>query len=132
MDMSNKDVVLRYVEAFNQGDLDTLQSLFTDNAVVQGVLGWGTIDKILPIWRMLHDSLAVELIVEDMIEEGDYVAVRYRDRGTFRGEFHGVPPTGKSWEVVAMEWFEFREGKIQRRWGARDFASQARQAGLPV
>ena len=30
-----------------------------------------------------------------------------------------------------MEWFEIREGRIARRWGARDGASQARQLGFP-
>jgi predicted ester cyclase len=30
-----------------------------------------------------------------------------------------------------MEFFEFRDGKIARRWGTRDHASQSRQMGLP-
>lgn len=132
MTETNKGVVRQYVEAFNAGDLDTLRTLFNDDAVVQGVLGWGKLDVIMPIWKLLHESLAIELNVEEMIAEGDFVAVRYRERGTFRGEFHGTPPTGKSFEVVAMEWFEFRDGKIQRRWGARDMASQSRQCGLPL
>jgi len=32
--------------------------------------------------------------------------------------------------LVAIEWFEVRDGKIRRRWGARDSASQARQLGM--
>ncbi len=31
-----------------------------------------------------------------------------------------------------MEWFALRDGKIERRWGARDHAAQARQMGLPL
>jgi hypothetical protein len=42
----------------------------------------------------------------------------------------GQQPTGKSFELVAMEWFISKEGKIHRRWGARDAASQARQLGM--
>ena len=34
--------------------------------------------------------------------------------------------------VVAMEWFTIENGRIQRRWGARDAASQARQLGIPL
>jgi predicted ester cyclase len=30
-----------------------------------------------------------------------------------------------------MEWFEIENGRIRRRWGARDGASQARQLGIP-
>jgi predicted ester cyclase len=56
----------------------------------------------------------------------------YTERGTFRAPAFGKEPTGKSYELVAMEWFVIRDGKIQRRWGARDSASQARQLGIPV
>ena len=44
----------------------------------------------------------------------------------------GYEPTGRTYERVAMEWFVIRDGKIARRWGARDGASQARQIGLPL
>ena len=48
------------------------------------------------------------------------------------GSFRGGPVTGKSFEVVAMEWFNIKDGKIHRRWGARDNAAQFRQMGLPL
>ena len=67
-----------------------------------------------------------------MIAEGDRVAVRYIERGTFAGPFRGNQPTGKSYELVALETFLLKDGKIQQRWGARDSASQARQIGLPL
>ena len=130
--MDNKEIVRRYVAAFNAGDMERLCALFTDDAVVQGVLGWGKLDVIEPIWRMLHESLAIEMTIDSLVAEGDFVAARYTERGTFRGPFRGHPPTGKSYELVAMEWFEMRDGKIARRWGARDHATQARQIGLPL
>lgn len=40
---SNKQVVLSYVEAFNRGDLEALRDLFTPDALIHGVLGWGGI-----------------------------------------------------------------------------------------
>ena len=129
---TNKQVVRDYVAAFNRGDLDGLQALFADDAEIQGVLGRGQMAKILPIWRQLIDGLAMQLTIEEMVEEGDVVAVRYTERGTFRDAFMGHPPTGKSYELVAMEWFVIRDGRIRQRWGARDFASQARQIGLPL
>lgn len=127
----NKQVVLRYVAAFNAGDVDTLRALFAPGATIQGVLKEGGMVEILPVWAMLHESLAIELTVEEMIAEGDRVAVRYRERGTFRAPFLGHEPTGRSFELVAMEWFVVRDGLIHARWGARDAASQARQIGIP-
>jgi steroid delta-isomerase-like uncharacterized protein len=127
---SNKRVVLQYVDAFNRGDLDTLRQLFTPDGVVQGVLGWGKMDEIIPIWKELHEAFAIELTLEEIIAEGDAVAVRYSERGEFRAAFRGNAPTGKRYELVAMEWFTLRDSKIARRWGARDSAAQARQIGL--
>jgi predicted ester cyclase len=75
-------------------------------------------------------AFAIQLQVDALIAEGNFVAARYTERGTFRAAFHGRSPTGKSYELVAMEWFELRDGKIRRRWGARDSAAQARQIGL--
>lgn len=132
MSEENKRVVRQYVEAFNRGDVEALRQLFTPDALVYGVLGWGGLDEVVPIWQQLHQGLAMELTAEQMIAEDDVVAVRYTERGEFRGDFMGNPPTGKSFELVAMEWFILRNGKIHRRWGARDSASQARQVGLPL
>jgi len=129
---SNKQIVLDYVEAFNRGDMDTLRQLFTPDALVYGVLGWGEIDKIVPIWQELHDSFSIELQVESIIAESDTVAVRYTDRGTSVQAFRGHPATGKSYAVVAMEWFIIKDGRIYRRWGARDTAAQFRQMELSI
>ena len=126
----NKEVVRRYVDAFNRGDLDALRALFTDDAEIQGVLGQGQIDRIIPIWRQLIEGYGIQLAIEEMAAEGDVVAVRYTERGTFKAPAFGQQPTGKSYQLVAMEWFVVRDGRIARRWGARDAASQARQLGL--
>lgn len=126
-----KQVVLKYVEAFNRGDLEALKSLLTADAEIQGVLGKGQFEKIAPIWRQLIEGYAMQLNVQSMIAEGNTVAVRYIETGTFDAPAFGVEPTGKSYELVAMEWFEIEDKKIKRRWGARDAASQARQLGIP-
>jgi steroid delta-isomerase-like uncharacterized protein len=128
----NQAIVLRYVDAFNRGDSAALREIYAGDAVVQGVLGTGGMEKVLAIWRELHEAFAIRLTVEEIVAEGDRVAVRYTERGTFQGQFRGHAPTGKSYELVAMEWFEVRAGKIQRRSGARDAAAQARQIGLPL
>lgn len=127
---ANKAVVRRYVAAFNAGDFDALRALFTEDAVVQGVLGWGGMDVVVPIWRDLHSAFAPQLTIEEMVADGDRVAARYTERGRFGGAFRGRAPTGLGYEVTAMEWFELRDGRIARRWGARDSAAIARQTGM--
>jgi steroid delta-isomerase-like uncharacterized protein len=131
-DEPKKRVVLQYVDAFNRGDLETMHQLFTHDALIFGVLGWGTLEQAIPIWRELHEAFSIRLQVEGIITEGDIVAVRYTERGTSVGQFRGQPATGQSYEIVAMEWFLIQEEKIQRRWGARDSATQFRQMGLSI
>lgn len=131
-DSANKQTVLRYVDAFNRGDMEAQRELYTEDGMVHGVLGFGMLDQVIPIWQTLHDAFAITLHVEAMVEEGDVVAVRYTERGTSVGEFRGQGPTGKSYEIVAMEWFEMEGGRIRRRWGARDMAAQHRQMGLSL
>jgi steroid delta-isomerase-like uncharacterized protein len=128
---ANQRIVLDYVEAFNRGDLEALKNLFAPDALVYGVLGWGGLEQVVPIWQEIKAAFAIQLQVDSMISQDDIVAVRYTERGTSVGSFRGGPVTGKSFEVVAMEWFIIKDGKIHRRWGARDNAAQFRQMGLP-
>ena len=129
---ANLEIVRAYVEAFNRGDEETVRPLFADDALVYGVLGWGGIDQVIPVWREIKAAFDIQLQIESMIAQDDIVAVRYVERGTSVGSFRGGPVTGKSFEVVAMEWFIIKDGKIHRRWGARDNAAQLRQMGLPL
>jgi steroid delta-isomerase-like uncharacterized protein len=129
---ANKEIVRRYVAAFNGGDFAELREIFAPDAVVQGVLGWGGLDVVEPIWREIHTAFAVEMTIDALVAEGDTVAARYTERGRFVAPFRGYEPTGKPFEIVAMEWFEIRDGRIARRWGTRDHASQARQMGMPL
>ena len=127
---NGKAVVLAYVDAFNRGDLDGVCQLFTKDAVVFGVLGWGTVEQARPVWKDLIECLELQLQVDDVISEGGNVAVRYTERGKSIRAFRGFGPTGRSYEIPAMEWFEIRDNRIHRRWGARDSAAQNRQLGF--
>lgn len=125
-----KAVVRQYVDAFNRGDLSALKELLAENAEIQGVMGKGLFERVEPIWRQLIEGYGMQLIIQSLIAEENVVAARYIERGTFRAPAFGHQPTGKSYELVAIEWFEIEQGKIKRRWGARDSASQMRQLGI--
>ncbi|SRR5579883_2255871 len=132
LEQQSKAVVRNYVEAFNRGDLARLKELLAEDAEIQGVMGKGLFDKVEPVWRQLIEGYGMQLKLEGLIAEGNVVAARYTESGTFRAPAFGHQPTGQSYELVAMEWFEIENGKIKRRWGARDSGAQARQLGIPV
>jgi len=125
-----KDQVRDYVRAFNSGNLKKLRSLFTPNALVYGVLGWGPVSKVEPIWKDLHECLSANLKIRCLVAENDFVAAQYSETGTSLKPFRGFPATGRSYKVVAMEFFSFEKGRIHRRWGARDSASIFSQLGF--
>jgi len=128
---TNKATVTAYVKAFNAGDFERLRSLFTPDAQIWGVAGAGSLEVAMPIWQALHSGLRMTLEVVDLCAEGDTVAARYVERGTWVGPFLGRDnPTGRSYELTAMEWFQFEGGLIKARWGARDSATQQRQLGM--
>lgn len=129
---SAKSIVTNYAEAFNRGDVDAVCALFAPDAQIYGVLGWGGLDVARPIWDQLVRCFRMQLKIESMIAEGDTVAVRYTESGTFVDTFRDTPPTGNSYSITAMEWFVIRDGLIAQRWGARDSAAMFKQMGIPL
>ena len=68
--------------------------------------------------------------IDDMIAEGNQVVVRMSETGTMVGSFMGMPPTGKTYTIPAVQICRFAEGKLVEMWGFRDSGSQLRQLGL--
>lgn len=129
----NKATVSAYVAAMNAGDEAALRAVFAPGASIVGVTGEGSVDYAMPVWQQLHTGLNMRLEVQSMVAEANIVAVRFIERGSWTGPFLGfTSPTGKTYELSAIEWFELEAGKITRRWGVRDSAHQAKQVGFPA
>lgn len=127
---ANKSIVQDYIAAFNTFDLERLAELFAPDAKIYGVLGFGLLADVVPIWRELHEGMNMRLEALDIAADGCNVVVRLRETGRFTGTFRGLTghePTGRSYEITAMEWFIIEDGRITCRWGARDSAAIARQ-----
>jgi predicted ester cyclase len=69
-------------------------------------------------------------VVEDMIAEGDKVVTRYTSRGTQKGAFMGIPPTGKQMMVSSIIIARFADGKIVEEWGLDDQVGMLQQLGI--
>lgn len=74
-----------------------------------------------------------ELIAEDMIAEGDRVAVRATVRGTHQGEFSGIPATGRRVEIPVFLIYRLEDGLIVEHWIQADVLGLLQQLGaLPA
>jgi len=67
--------------------------------------------------------------VEDMVADGDTVAVRYTMTGTHRGEFAGVPPTGKAVLAQSMAFYRLADGQIVEERAQLDMLGIIQQLG---
>ncbi len=59
---------------------------------------------------------AYTLEAEEMIVEGDLVAVRGTVRGTHKGVFAGIPPTGRQLKLELMLFYRISDGRISKFW----------------
>ena len=60
----------------------------------------------------------------------DHVAMRYTLTGTHRGEFQGIAPTGRSFQVAALQLARFVNGRCVERWGSTDELGMMKQLGI--
>ena len=67
--------------------------------------------------------------IEDIIAEGDKVVTRFTSRGTHKGKFMGVPPTGKKVKITEVAVFRIADGKITEQWGFPDLQGLRQQLG---
>jgi len=67
--------------------------------------------------------------IKDMIAEEDRVAIRTAFKGTHRGEFMGIPPTGKTVSSEGMVILRIADGKIVEAWEQYDDGSFQQQLG---
>ncbi len=61
-----------------------------------------------------------ELVIEDLVADGDMVWARNRARGVNTGSVMGHPPTGKPMEIDVIDIARLKGGKIVEHWGVPD------------
>ncbi len=71
----------------------------------------------------------IQLTIEDTIAEGDQLAARFRLDGEHKGEFMGIPPTGRAIVLSGQTVLRFREGRIVERWTTADMFGLLMQLG---
>jgi SnoaL-like polyketide cyclase len=71
----------------------------------------------------------VRWTLEETVTEGDTVAARFTMRGTHQGEFFGIPASGKTISVQAMNFYYLANGKIIKERGQPDLLGVMQQIG---
>jgi predicted ester cyclase len=54
----------------------------------------------------------MRLTIDDILAEGETVVARWSCRGTHKGDFNGIAPTGKQFNITGISIARFTNGKI--------------------
>lgn len=132
LDRNRAMVRRQFEELINQKDLSALEDLASDFVDHQappdqppgpeGVRQWAT-----HLYEVCPD---LRVTVEDIVADGDKVAVRNTWKGTHTGPLFDIPPTGKPFTLTGMVLWYVENGKLRERWAVLDRWDLRRQLGV--
>jgi steroid delta-isomerase-like uncharacterized protein len=134
MTEENKAIARRVYEIVSTGDFERAAEIVDQAAPDNELLPHDPPARLIDTFKETFSEARegfpdLSITIEDVMAEGDRVAARVVMRGTHRGEFQGITPTGKRVEVRAIDMFRISNGKIVEHWGhaddPRDFLRQS-------
>jgi steroid delta-isomerase-like uncharacterized protein len=133
MAAENKVIMSRFVEFINTGSEKLAEELISPDAIfhvpgrpepLRGPAGY------LAVIGMMRGGFPdIQWTLEEMIAEDDRVAARFTMRGTHQGSFFGVPPTGRTIAVQAMNFYRLSGGQFIEERGQPDLLGLLQQIG---
>jgi steroid delta-isomerase-like uncharacterized protein len=130
----HKAIIGEHVEVlFNQHRLDrtgeTVAADYLDHAPLPGQMPGlaGARQKWAAYLAAVPDLHAT---IEELVAEGDKVAVRWTVQGTHQGELLGVPATGRPAVFRGISIYRLAKGKIVEQWEQWDRLDLLRQLGV--
>ena len=128
----NKAVARRFIEEiFVKGDAEAVDELASPDFTPHS---WQSVkpglDDLKQAVKRVSAGLSdVSMKIEDMIAEGDKVAVRLSAHGVHQGEFMGLPPSGKAYTISETHIFRIEDGKVTEHWRDADMLGLMTQLG---
>jgi steroid delta-isomerase-like uncharacterized protein len=134
MSDQNKAVARAIFDAFNSGDLDSLDDVVAPHSVDHDPYnpfreeGREGLKKVIGMYRQAFPDL--QITVDDQIAEGDKVVTRWTATGTHQGELMGSPGTGKTTVVSGIGIDRIDNGQVVEAWGYWDALGMMQQLEL--
>src|SRR5215471_264077 len=133
-----KEIIRRWnEEGWSGGNYELANEIISPNMTVHGAGGQsvgmgpdGLVD-LIRTWRTAFPDGRME--IDDIIVEGDTVAIRNTWYGTHEAEFYGVAPSGNSVAVTSVGIDRVTDGLVSEGWGELDMVGMMQQMGaLPM
>jgi steroid delta-isomerase-like uncharacterized protein len=130
----NKAHARRFVdEVINGGNFALIDELTSPNLVDHSPLPGvpATNEGTMAYFAMLREAFPdLHTTVDDQIAEGDKVVQRTTTHGTMKGDFAGMPASGKEATWQAIHIIRFADGKTVEHWAVQDQLSMLQQLGF--
>lgn len=128
---NNETIFMQSIESWNNGGLDSYMNMYDTNVVLHGVPGVEPgIESARKFYQGFHKAFpGVQISVDDLIAKRDMLICRFTVSGTHKGEFMGLPPTGKPFGVTGITILKFQNRKCIERWNQADFLGLLQQLG---
>ena len=122
-------------EAFNAGKFDALDDVVAENVVDHDPAmppglpeGREGLKQMIGGYRAAFPD--IRITTDEVIAEGDLVAMRWTARGTHKGDLMGISPTGKQATVTGITIDRFENGVIAESWTNWDTLGLLQQLGV--
>ncbi len=126
----NKALILKGWELLNNRDVASFINLLDPDFVEHFSEGDISLEQfketLMDYYNTFPDDKAT---VDIILAEGDMVAVRVTHRGTHKGEFMGISPTGKSIDITNTGIARIVDGKEIEAWSTIDSLRLMQQLG---
>jgi len=131
----NKALVRQLVEeVINQGNMSMIDELLIPDFIEHEELPPGIPpgrEAPKALFTMLRSAFPdLKATIEHLIAEGNKVVLHMTWTGTQKGEFMGVPPTGKRISIGVIDIIGIAEGKFVEHWGVMDSMAMMQQLGV--
>lgn len=128
----NKATVRQFIdEIFVGGRLDRVDALVTEDFVWHGSQPIEGREGLRQAIRRVGAGLSDPVfVIEDLIAEGDLVAVRVTAAARQTGPFMGLPASGRSYRIEEIHLFRLRDGRIAEHWHQFDQLGMMLQLGV--
>jgi steroid delta-isomerase-like uncharacterized protein len=132
--MDHAATMRRLFDLINAGDVEGFGELMADGFVEHEETPGLEPTKagVIEFFRMYLAAFPnLRFEAEDVLVSGDKVVARVRITGTHKGEFMGVPATGKDIDVQAIDIVRFGDdGLALEHWGVFDAMAMMQQLGV--
>jgi steroid delta-isomerase-like uncharacterized protein len=129
----NKSVVRQFLDAsFNKDKISELDQLITSDFVYHHATGRDLPkDAYKGMVMMSHNGFPdASTKIIDLFGNGDKVACRFSITGTHTGKYQGIPPSGNTMSIEAINLFRITNGKVAECWSQFNVLNMMQQLGV--